>query len=83
LQDITFPWPSVRDRLLLASSHSLIDEDELCADIMIGGTGATTEEAAFIVWGDDTMDADSWELGETFAQKWSVLFERECMTEEQ
>jgi hypothetical protein len=76
-QDICFPWPGVRERIILASSAGLVDEDELCIDLIIGGTGISSEPASFLIWGSDAMDPDAWELGEQFAQKYSMLFDRE------
>lgn len=73
--DFSFPWASVRDRLIQAIGNAQIDEDEICADMMCGGKGSNSLRAAFIVWGSDTMDPDSFEVGEEFAQKYSYLFD--------
>lgn len=75
--DISFVWPTVRDKVLTLLKNGL-DEDAICTDMMMGGLlpGA---EPSFMVWGNDTMDVDSWEVSERFATKWWFLFEPEII----
>ncbi|KAI1089954.1 hypothetical protein F5B19DRAFT_352127 [Rostrohypoxylon terebratum] len=68
----TFPWPNMRDNLLL--NRGRFDEDDLCVD-MVGGLYEGFDEVAtrgMIVWGEPWSET-GWEVSEGFATKWSFL----------
>ncbi|KAI0884935.1 uncharacterized protein GGS22DRAFT_148313 [Annulohypoxylon maeteangense] len=68
----TFPWPNMRDNLLL--NRGKYDEDDLCMDI-VGGLYEGFDEVAtrgIIVWGEPWSET-GWEVSEGFATKWSFL----------
>ncbi|KAI0384867.1 hypothetical protein F5Y04DRAFT_222589 [Hypomontagnella monticulosa] len=67
-----FPWPSMRDNLLLNMGN--FDEDELCVDVA-GGLWEgfdKVEQTGLIVWGEPWSET-GWEMSEGFATKWSFL----------
>ncbi|KAI1454758.1 hypothetical protein F4805DRAFT_302916 [Annulohypoxylon moriforme] len=68
----TFPWPNMRDNLLL--NRGKYDEDDLCVD-MVGGLYEGFDEVAtrgIIIWGEPWSET-GWEVSEGFATKWSFL----------
>ncbi|KAL4953471.1 hypothetical protein BDW69DRAFT_165177 [Aspergillus filifer] len=64
-----FPFPKMRDRLILA--EHLYDDDELCHDLMAFWDTRNTQ-ATLIVWGQ-SWDPLSWEVTEGFLAKWGWL----------
>ncbi|OIW29060.1 hypothetical protein CONLIGDRAFT_633258 [Coniochaeta ligniaria NRRL 30616] len=69
------PWPVLRDRILHLSAGDLLDEDDLCHDIVeLDTTLAPSEKAALIVWGAP-WDPSGWEATPAFLQKWGWLLE--------
>ncbi|PWN48695.1 hypothetical protein IE53DRAFT_389099 [Violaceomyces palustris] len=75
--DIAFPWPSMREKIL-TFMNSVFDEDEFCEDMYVAGM-STENEPAFLIWGDDTMDENAWEVGEEFAKKWWILLDNDIL----
>lgn len=63
-----FPWPRLRDNILMGVVAGLIDEDELCCDII----EVRNENPCLIVWGEPG-DVQSWEVSESFLRKWGFL----------
>ena len=64
------PWPQLRDTILASIENEIIDEDELCYDIVEFDTSANpAEKAALIVWGEP-WDPQGWEASTTFLRKW-------------
>ncbi|PWN31895.1 uncharacterized protein FA14DRAFT_192181 [Meira miltonrushii] len=73
--DVTFPWPSVRSKLL-KMLYTVIDYDDFCDAVFKAGLpGAKVTEPAFYIWGDDPMDQSAWEVGESFAKKYWFLLD--------
>ncbi|KAI0424959.1 hypothetical protein F5Y09DRAFT_118849 [Xylaria sp. FL1042] len=68
----TFPSPKMRDNLL--SYGSIIDEDELCSDVMGGLFEGYNdiELNGLLVWGDPWVET-AWEVTPGFAKKWGFL----------
>ncbi|KAL4969887.1 bZIP transcription factor [Aspergillus stella-maris] len=64
-----FPFPKMRDRLILA--EHLFDDDELCHDLM-AFWDTRNSQATLIVWGQ-SWDPRSWEVTEEFVSKWGWL----------
>lgn len=63
------PWPAVRDRIL--SFLPLIDEDDLCRDLH--------RDPGFRVWGSIPWSHRSWEVSESFLEKWWFLLDRQVV----
>lgn len=76
--DVSFPWPLVRDRFLLSTSNGSLDEAEFCADLL-QHPYTTGQSQPFIIWGNDPMDIENWELSESFAKKYHFLFDEEII----
>jgi hypothetical protein len=68
------PWPVLRDRILRLCSGNLIDEDDLCHDIVEFDTSQGSDKAALIVWGAP-WDPKGWEASPAFLRKWGWLLE--------
>lgn len=69
------PWPILRDRILHMSAAELIDEDDLCHDIVeFDTTQGSSEKAALIVWGAP-WDPKGWEASPAFLRKWGWILE--------
>ncbi|KAK8875286.1 hypothetical protein PGQ11_005800 [Apiospora arundinis] len=67
-----FPFPKLRDNLLLASAVlSPEDEQRLFDDIMEPG-GAGSEWGGLVVWGEP-WDPQSWEISLPFLRRWGWL----------
>ncbi|KAI1352880.1 hypothetical protein F5Y01DRAFT_84776 [Xylaria sp. FL0043] len=68
----TFPSPKLRDNLL--SYGSIIDEDDLCGDVMGGLFEGYNdiELNGLLVWGEP-WDETAWEITPGFAKKWGFL----------
>lgn len=66
------PIPRLRDNMLRAYSSGVIDEDELCIDILGLMSSQGLDDAYLIVWGE-AHDARSWEVSEGFLRKWGWL----------
>lgn len=67
-----FPFPRMRDTLILAcAANSEFDDDELCHDLMAFWDTRNTN-ATLLVWGPP-WDPGNWEVTETFVRKWGWL----------
>ncbi|KAJ5220627.1 uncharacterized protein N7469_009514 [Penicillium citrinum] len=64
-----FPFPRMRDRMILA--EDTFDDDDLCHDLMAFWDTRNTA-ATLLVWGN-SWDAQNWEVTENFARKWKWL----------
>ncbi|GLA50162.1 hypothetical protein AnigIFM63604_006198 [Aspergillus niger] len=65
-----FPFPEMRDRLIVAATAGYLDEDELCRDLM-AFWDTRNSGATLVVWGVP-WDPWNWEVTEAFLAKWSV-----------
>ncbi|KAI0968073.1 hypothetical protein F4678DRAFT_232758 [Xylaria arbuscula] len=68
----TFPFPKMRDNLL--SYDGIIDEDDLCADVM-GGLFEGFDDIALnglLVWGEPWSE-EGWEVTPGFIKRWGFL----------
>ncbi|KAL1866706.1 hypothetical protein Daus18300_006650 [Diaporthe australafricana] len=68
-----FPVPRMRDNVLRAVALGLLDEDELCADLVNTDEGHT-EGPSLIVWGE-SWDPSGWEATVPFVRKWGWLMQ--------
>lgn len=66
-----FPFPKIRDNMLLAESH--YDEDELCNNL-IDFCDVPTEETGLVVWGEP-WDPAGWEVGEMLLKDWAWVIQ--------
>jgi hypothetical protein len=66
-----FPFPVMRDRALRAIESGLLDEDELCYDLL-ELDGDRSAEPSLIVWGDGS-EPSGWEASEPFLEKYGWL----------
>jgi hypothetical protein len=66
------PIPQLRDNMLRAYTGGIIDEDELCFDILGLTCSQGLDDAFLIVWGE-AHDAASWEVSVGFLKKWGWL----------
>lgn len=74
--DVSFPWPSVRTKILMHLQHNMIDSRDLCDSVFLAGLQSNLDaEPAFIIWGEDAMDEAAWEVGESFAHRWWFLLD--------
>ncbi|GKZ21301.1 hypothetical protein AbraCBS73388_006976 [Aspergillus brasiliensis] len=65
-----FPFPEIRDRLILAAAAGHLDEDELCRDLM-AFWDTRNSGATLVVWGGGMpWDPWNWEVTEAFLGKW-------------
>jgi hypothetical protein len=67
-----FPFPNFRDRVLQALENGMLDDDELCWDVLETDGRDIDERSALIVWGDSS-DPHAWEVNEAFLRKWGWL----------
>lgn len=65
------PIPRFRDNVLLAMAAGVLDEDELCADMLSLDNGRG-ENASLIVW-VGSWDLRGWEASIPFLRKWGWL----------
>ncbi|KAH8196533.1 hypothetical protein TruAng_009295 [Truncatella angustata] len=65
------PFPVMRDRAIRAFDSGLLDEDELCLDLMEAG-GDRSDAPFLIVWGDSS-DPCGWEASLSFLEKYGWL----------
>ncbi|PYH55484.1 DAGAT-domain-containing protein, partial [Aspergillus niger CBS 101883] len=63
-----FPFPEMRDRLIVAATAGYLDEDELCRDLM-AFWDTRNSGATLVVWGVP-WDPWNWEVTEAFLAKW-------------
>lgn len=66
-----FPFPLMRDRALRAFQSGLLDEDELCFDLL-EVDGDRSETPSLIVWGDSS-NPYGWEASVPFLEKYGWL----------
>ncbi|CAO1629209.1 unnamed protein product [Parajaminaea phylloscopi] len=74
--DLSFPWPSVRDKILASIAFGLLDEVALCVDIWPGHE--YQEQGAdppYWVHGDDPFDPEAYELSDRFATTFACLLD--------
>ncbi|KAF3799331.1 Versiconal hemiacetal acetate reductase [Colletotrichum gloeosporioides] len=64
-----FPFPVFRDDVLLAMESGLVDDDQLCADILEVKDEDLAGRPSLIVWGQ-SWDCMAWEANEAFFRKW-------------
>lgn len=72
-----FPFPSLRDTMLLGVQNGQFDEEQLCDDFccdLVNTEAGST--AALMIWGN-SWDRMGWEFSEEFIRKWTILF-RQC-----
>ncbi|GJC87783.1 hypothetical protein ColLi_10621 [Colletotrichum liriopes] len=67
-----FPFPRLRDNVLLGVAAGLLDDDELCADILEVKDEDLSGRPSLIVWGEPS-DWMAWEANEAFFRKWGFL----------
>ncbi|KAH9240785.1 hypothetical protein K456DRAFT_1744621 [Colletotrichum gloeosporioides 23] len=67
-----FPFPIFRDNVLLAMASGLVDDDQLCADILEVKDEDLAGRPSLIVWGQ-SWDCMAWEANEAFFRKWGFL----------
>ncbi|RDH37628.1 DAGAT-domain-containing protein [Aspergillus welwitschiae] len=65
-----FPFPEMRDRLIVAATAGYLDEDELCRDLM-AFWDTRNSGATLVVWGVP-WDPWNWEVTEAFLAKTDV-----------
>ncbi|KAH7011054.1 hypothetical protein EDB80DRAFT_571700 [Ilyonectria destructans] len=63
------PFATLRDNLLQFIALGMLDDDELCCDILGLHEGDLSESPAMIVWGE-ASDCNSWEVNPAFLRKW-------------
>lgn len=68
------PFPRLRDNVLLAVEAGLLDEDELCVDVVETEAvwGHEESKPALIVWGK-ASDSGGWEVNPAFVRRWGWL----------
>jgi hypothetical protein len=66
------PFPMMRDRAIRAFHSGVLDEDELCLDLMEVSTSRASDTPFLIVWGDSS-DPRSWEATSPFLEKYGWL----------
>lgn len=66
------PYAGMRDSILYYLRAGLMDDAELCADILGVGDDDWSTRPAMIVWGD-ASDWKSWEVNTMFLMKWGFL----------
>ncbi|KAI5923676.1 hypothetical protein F4810DRAFT_202797 [Camillea tinctor] len=65
------PWPELRNNLLLLTRDELIDEDDLCHDVVeFDSSVSCSDMAGFIIWGEP-WDPRGWEASAAFLRKWA------------
>ncbi|KAK6526196.1 hypothetical protein TWF281_011231 [Arthrobotrys megalospora] len=70
-----FPFPSLRDNILLGILSGQLDEDQLCDEICCDLLNLDAESVpSLMVWGD-SWDSKGWEFSESFFHKWGVLLQ--------
>ncbi|PKS13061.1 hypothetical protein jhhlp_000402 [Lomentospora prolificans] len=67
-----FPFPQFRDNVLTSIQAGILDDDELCLDLIEFAGGADGRAPALIVWGE-ASDWRSWEVTGEFLRKWGWL----------
>lgn len=77
-QDLSFPWPSVRDKILAATAAGLLSAHAVCVEVWpssdLQEQGA---EPPYWVHGDDPFDPEAYELSDRFARNLGCLLDRE------
>ncbi|KAL2019776.1 hypothetical protein VTK56DRAFT_9220 [Thermocarpiscus australiensis] len=71
-----FPFPRFRDNVLRAVAADVLDEDELCCNIMDVSPENMSDRVGLIVWGE-SWDRWGWEASVPFLRKWGWLV-RDC-----
>ncbi|WYZ38244.1 hypothetical protein EsH8_III_000158 [Colletotrichum jinshuiense] len=67
-----FPFPRLRDNVLLGMEAGRLDDDELCADILEVKDEDLSGKPSLIVWGE-SWDWTAWEANDAFFRKWGFL----------
>ncbi|KIW05387.1 uncharacterized protein PV09_03902 [Verruconis gallopava] len=67
-----FPFPDFRERVLRALDAGILDEDELCLDILEVDGRDLEERPALIVWGESSNPM-AWEASVQFLRRWGWL----------
>jgi hypothetical protein len=67
-----FPFPTLRDNMLLAMNAGILDEDDLCMDLLNVEAEDLGARPALMVWGESS-DILGWEANLSFMRKWGWL----------
>lgn len=74
--DVAFVWPTMREKILYLCDKGLLNDKHLCKDTLSSYLpGAKLEKTAFILYGDDPMDEEAWEVGQEWANKYCYLLD--------
>ena len=71
-----FPFPTFRDNILLAIDAGLLDDDDLCCDVLELWASDLESRPSLVIWGESS-DWRSWEASPSFMRKWGWLL-RDC-----
>ncbi|KAJ3528415.1 hypothetical protein NM208_g10210 [Fusarium decemcellulare] len=71
-----FPFGNLRNEMLRFIALGVLDDDELCPDILELSEGELSDIPAMIVWGEPS-ECSSWEVNPAFLRKWGWLI-RNC-----
>jgi hypothetical protein len=67
-----FPFPKFRENVILGIDAGLVDDDELCWDMLGSYCPDIDEDVAVLVWGNGESNM-GWELSVGFLKKWAWL----------
>jgi hypothetical protein len=67
-----FPFPGFRDEVLQSMQAGLIDDDELCFDLLGVECVDQSDKPALIVW-TEAWNPHCWEVSEAFLRKWGIF----------
>ncbi|KAH6962729.1 hypothetical protein DER45DRAFT_624841 [Fusarium avenaceum] len=67
------PFPRLRDNMLMHMEAGLVDDDELCEDLLVvDDPRDLNTKPSLIVWGE-SWDSRAWEANPAFLRKWGFL----------
>ncbi|RKL48529.1 hypothetical protein BFJ72_g1428 [Fusarium proliferatum] len=69
-----FPFPKFRDNVICGMQKGLLDDDELCGDLLGTEGAGVGEQPSLVVW-TVAWDATGWEVNATLVRKWRSLIE--------
>jgi hypothetical protein len=70
-----FPVPGMRDNMLRGIQLGLLDEDQLCQELVCDLLDLdASSTASVLVWGD-SWDVSGWEFSPEFFRKWAFLLQ--------
>lgn len=67
-----FPFPKLRDNLLVALSFLSVEEEQQLFEDIMESSGNKSEWTGLVVWGEP-WDPQSWELSVPFMERWAWL----------